>query len=488
MPAPTTIDDFLDLVRRSGLVDRARLDSHIQQLRAAGPLPTEPRELAERLIEDGWLTYFQAEQFMMGKYRGFTIGKYDVLERLGVGGTGIVYLCEHRFMRRRAAIKVLATHMAENPLVLERFYREAQAVAALDHPNIVRAHDIDQDGPLHFLVMEYVEGTNLDRLIRKLGALEIPRACEFIRQAALGLQHAHEAGLVHRDIKPGNLLLDRQGVIKILDLGLARFFDEKTEISATKYAELLGTADYLSPEQAINGDQAGTHSDIYSLGATFHYLLVGKPPFEAGSLAQKLICHQLRPPQLVCELRPEVPMDLAMVIKTMMAKEPQDRYPTAAAVLEALAPWVQGPLIPIVLPPLKRLSPLARRAGSPIVGASPPLPPPSGSSSKLLGKAVAPPPSPSRARKDTPPDLSQLTQRMHRERSRMVDSPMLASQGGLHNGVNGNGQAGRATHPQPVDGPGVSLSPNGVAGQPASPPPSGTPASNTQQSSGERTG
>ncbi|HEX5272201.1 MAG TPA: serine/threonine-protein kinase, partial [Gemmataceae bacterium] len=247
MPAPTTTDEFLDLVRKSGIVDEKRLNAYLTRLRAAGPVPPEPAKFAGLLVRDGILTHFQAEQVCQGKWRRFTIGKYKVLERLGAGGMGSVYLCEHKLMRRRVAVKVLPTAKADDPSSLERFYREARAVAALDHPNIVRAYDIDQDDKLHFLVMEYVDGSSLQDIIKKAGPMDVTRAAHYMRQSAMGLQHAHEsAGLVHRDVKPGNILVDRTGTVKILDMGLARFFHDEEDVLTKKYDEnVLGTADYL---------------------------------------------------------------------------------------------------------------------------------------------------------------------------------------------------------------------------------------------------
>src|SRR5580692_1335929 len=193
MASPASSAEFIDLVRKSGVVDEKRLDVHLDKLRAASTLPGEPAKLAGVLIVDGLLTRFQAEQIMLGKWRRFTIGKYKVLERLGSGGMGSVYLCEHKFMRRRVAVKVLPAAKAEDPSSLERFYREARAAAALDHPNIVRAYDIDQDDKLHFLVMEHVDGASLQEIIKKVGPMDVLRAAHYMRQAALGLQHAHEA-------------------------------------------------------------------------------------------------------------------------------------------------------------------------------------------------------------------------------------------------------------------------------------------------------
>src|SRR5262245_24660583 len=254
MPSPTTTDEFLDLVRKSGVVEEKRLSAHVDRLRGAGPLPATPRDLAAQLVRDGVLTLFQADHILQGKWRRFTIGKYKVLERLGAGGMGSVYLCEHLLMKRRVAVKVLPAAKAEDSSSLERFYREARAVAALDHPNIVRAYDIDQDDKLHFLVMEHVDGSSLQEIIKRTGPMDVLRAAHYIRQAALGLQHAHEtARLVHRDVKPGNVLVDRNGIVKVLDMGLARFFNDEDDILTKKYDEnVLGTADYLAPEQAVD--------------------------------------------------------------------------------------------------------------------------------------------------------------------------------------------------------------------------------------------
>src|SRR5581483_3841422 len=222
MPAPVTSEEFLALIEKSGVLEPQRLEAQLEQLRTAtATLPAEPKELASLLVGQGALTYFQADQLLQGKWRGFTVGKYQILERLGAGGMGVVYLGEHKLLRRRVAIKVLPVTLAQDPWFLESFYREAQAVAALDHPNIVHAHDVDCDGHLHFLVMEFVDGSNLQAIVSKHGPMQTLRVAHYIRQAVLGLEHAHQIGLVHRDIKPGNILLDRSGTIKILDMGLA---------------------------------------------------------------------------------------------------------------------------------------------------------------------------------------------------------------------------------------------------------------------------
>src|SRR5882672_4951869 len=267
MATPASTEEFLDLVRKSGVTDERRFADYLTKSSAANGLAPDASRMAGLLVRDGILTQFQAEQILQGKWRRFTIGKYKVLERLGSGGMGSVYLCEHKLMRRRVAVKVLPTAKAQDESALQRFFREARAVAALDHPNIVHAYDIDQDESLHFLVMEYVDGASLQEIVKKSGPMDIPRACDYIRQSTLGLDHAHQAGLIHRDIKPGNILVDRTGVVKILDMGLARFFHDEEDLLTKKYDEsVLGTADYLAPEQAIDSHGVDIRADIYSLG------------------------------------------------------------------------------------------------------------------------------------------------------------------------------------------------------------------------------
>jgi serine/threonine protein kinase len=371
------------------------LEAFIEPLRAAGTLPTEPAKVAGLLVRDGLLTNFQVEQLLQGKWRRFTIGKYKVLERLGAGGMGSVYLCEHKFMRRRVAVKVLPAAKAEDPSALERFYREARAVAALDHPNIVRAYDIDQDDKLHFLVMEYVDGTSMQDLVKRYGPMDVLRAAHYIRQSAVGLQHAHEAGLVHRDIKPGNLLLDRNGIMKVLDMGLARFFHDEADDLTKKHDEnVLGTADYLAPEQALDSHSVDIRADIYSLGATFYFLLTGNTPFNEGTVAQKLIWHQTRQPKSVRAIRPDVPAEVEAVLVKMMAKDPGHRYQTPAELMEALTALTQTP---IPRPPeheMPRLCPAAMSAGQGETGTA--LPPLSPSAIPTTPLSRSGPPSPPR--------------------------------------------------------------------------------------------
>jgi serine/threonine protein kinase len=363
MPPPTTADEYLDLVRKSAVVEDKKLGQFLEQYQGERALPREPQQLADVLIRDGVLTHFQAEQFLQGKWRRFSIGKYRVMERLGSGGMGNVFLCEHTLMRRRVAVKVLPVARASDPASLERFYREARCVAALDHPNLVHAYDIGEDEKLHFLVLEYVDGASLQELVRNVGPLDPIRTAHYIAQAAQGLQHAYQcASLVHRDIKPSNILVDRLGTVKILDLGLARFFNDEEDVLTKKYDEnVLGTADYLAPEQALDSHSVDIRADIYSLGATAYFCLTGQPPFTEGSVAQKLVWHQTRQPKPLASFRGDIPAELIAVIEKMMAKEPDNRYSTPQAVVDAMVSWTRMPLDPPTEAEMPLRSPATRR-------------------------------------------------------------------------------------------------------------------------------
>jgi serine/threonine protein kinase len=365
MAAPATNEDFLQIVRDSQLLDEKELDAYLR-LRAAA-MPPSPPELAAAMVRDGLLTNFQAGQFLNGRWRGFLLaGKYKLLEHLGRGGMGSVFLCEHLAMQRRVAVKVLPPAQARDEGAIERFYREARAVAALDHPNIVRAHDIDHDGKVHFLVMEYVDGPALVDIVRTRGPLPVARACNYARQAAVGLHHAHLAGLVHRDVKPGNLLVDRGGVVKVLDMGLARFFHDGIDDITRRFDDnaALGTADFVAPEQALDSHHADCRADIYSLGATLYALVTGQTPFGPGTSMQKMLRHQLQEPPPLREVRPDAPEGLAAVLGRMMAKAPAARYQSAAEVYQALAPWDTGGPYPPDEEEMPRLSPRSHGPGS----------------------------------------------------------------------------------------------------------------------------
>jgi serine/threonine protein kinase len=281
---------------------------------------------------------------------------------------------------------VLPVFSSDDVVARERFFREARAAGMLDHPNIVRVFDLCQEGKLLYLVMEYVEGVSLQAVVGRFGPLSVEAACHYVRQIAFGLQHAHELGFVHRDIKPANLLLDQLGVVKILDLGLVRSEADR-EAGLTKQLDnkILGTADYVAPEQAVNSSDVDIRADIYSLGATFYFLLTGRTLFPEGRTAQKLVWQQIKDPVPVERLRPEVSRELAVVINRMLKKAPAERYSTPADVFEALALFVPAevPLPePAWLPEPSARVALAR-AAMPGAGA----PSVSGSSSQIMAAA-----------------------------------------------------------------------------------------------------
>jgi serine/threonine-protein kinase len=337
--AKLTVDRFLELVERSNLVDKDQLAAAVKDLRAAAPAnqADDADFFVHGLIDRGLLTKWQTDKIVAGKYKGFFLGKYKLLGHLGSGGMSSVYLAEHVKMQSKRAIKVLPRNRVDDSSYLARFHLEAQAVAALDHPNIVRAYDIDNEGDQHYLVMEYVEGRDLQNIVKEDGPLDCDTAANYIAQAAVGLSHAHDSGLVHRDIKPANLLVDGKGAVKLLDLGLAKFTNSaKASLTIAHDENVLGTADYLAPEQAINSHDVDHRVDIYSLGCTLYYVLTGHPPFPEGSLAQRLAMHQSKEPANIRDQRPDVPDALVAICQKMMAKKPANRFQTSADVAEAL--------------------------------------------------------------------------------------------------------------------------------------------------------
>ena len=344
MPAPTTVPDLLDRLRKSGLVPADRLDGFLAGLRASGHDPATPADLLERLVEAAMITGFHSNRLAAGKYKGFQLGSYLILDQLGAGGMGQVYLAEHSAMRRLVALKVFPPYSHEDTVARERFLREARATATLDHPNIIRVFDLCLEGKLLYLVMEYVEGISLQALVARHGPLNIAAACHYARQVAFGLQHAYELGFVHRDIKPANLLLDRAGVVKILDLGLVRS-EADAASGLTRQLDnrsILGTADYVAPEQAVDSSNVDIRADLYSLGATLYFLLAGRPLFPEGRTAQKLVWQQIKDPAPINRLRREIPQELAEVVHTLLQKKPEDRFQTPTEVFDALGPWDSG--------------------------------------------------------------------------------------------------------------------------------------------------
>jgi serine/threonine protein kinase len=347
MATAMTSSGFLKVIRDNKLVDEGQLQQCLQAVSKAVKEGADALPIADALVENRLLTRFQANLLTQGKSRSLRItSKYLLLDRLGSGGMGLVYLCEHIRMKRLVALKVLPSAQAKEPGTLERFQREAQAVASLKHPNIVQAFDIDSDHSMHYLVMEYIDGLNLEKLVSKHGPVEPARAAHYIAQAANGLQHAADRGLVHRDVKPSNLLIDREGCIKVLDMGLARFFDSRSDNITERFDSnsVIGTADFISPEQALNSHEVDIRADVYSLGCTFYYLVTGKAPYHEANLTQKLLMHQMREPAPVEQLALGLDVRLAEIIRKMMAKKATDRFQAPGEVAAALAPWAEMPI------------------------------------------------------------------------------------------------------------------------------------------------
>ena len=282
------------------------------------------------------------------------IGGYQVIELAGVGGMGVVYKAQHPKLKRLVAIKLLPVHRWTGPAAVARFEREMEVIGALDHPNIVRASDAGDEAGMHFLVMDFVDGFDLSRLVRRTGPLPIADACEIIRQAAQGLAHVHEAGLVHRDIKPSNVMVTRDGRVKILDLGLAMLGEQylEGEDNLTTIGQLMGTLDYMAPEQAADSHQVDARADVYSLGATLFQLVTGQAPYGGSrynSLLKKVLALANAPVPSAKTMRSELPAELEEIIGKCLAKDPNQRFATVDDVAVALATFAAGADLPSLM-------------------------------------------------------------------------------------------------------------------------------------------
>ena len=335
---------FLKLLERSGIIAEDRLKSSLAKLSTkANGKAIKLNDLAGHLLKSGLITQWHIDKLLAGKYKGFFLGKYKLLGHLGSGGMSSVYLAQHKISEQFRAIKVLPRKKVADRSYLDRFYLEARVAASLNHPNVIRIYDICNEGDTHYMVMEYVDGTDLYELGKKDGALDFNSAAKFTAQAAEGLIHAHEQDLVHRDIKPANLFKTDQGLIKILDLGLALVNqDDSQSLTVLHNEKVMGTADYLSPEQAVNSHDVDSRADIYSLGCTLYFLLTGHPPFPKGSLAQRIAMHQSLAPTSLYESRPECPESLVKICDKMMAKNANDRYQTCDEVKTELMALVES--------------------------------------------------------------------------------------------------------------------------------------------------
>ncbi|MFY7893442.1 MAG: protein kinase domain-containing protein, partial [Pirellula sp.] len=336
-------DKVIELIEKSKLVDPEAFAAHREVLASESDpaLLQDPIAVCKSFEDAGLLTRWQSEKILQGKYKGFFLGKHKLLGHIGSGGMSSVYLGEHMVLKHRRAVKVLPKSKLGKTSYLERFQREAKAIASLSHPNIVRAYDIDNEKDTHYIVMEYIEGVDLQILVKKHGPLPYPLVADYIAQAAHGLQHAHDQGLIHRDVKPANFLINTDGVIKVLDLGLALFQDQDDASLTMEYNDkVLGTADYLAPEQALNSHTVDNRADIYGLGCTMYFLLTGHPPFPDGSISSRIIKHQNTMPPDIRVNRPDCPGELDGICVKMMQKDAKFRYQECNQVAQALEAWL----------------------------------------------------------------------------------------------------------------------------------------------------
>jgi serine/threonine protein kinase len=328
----------------SGLLSQPQLDavlSHLLVLPDGSPRTMTDvldEELGEKLVELEYLNRWQVDQLIQGHTK-FRLGPYRIVDAIGKGGMGHVFKGEHELLGRIEAIKVLPKSKS-TPESIQCFQREIRVQAQLDHPNLVRISYADHDGDTFFLVTEYVPGADLRRLVRRHGPLSASIAASIISQAARGLHYAHGKGLVHRDVKPGNLLVTPEGLAKVTDLGLAWYLlDEVGAISSGRPRAIVGTSDYLAPETISHPDQVRPVSDIYSLGCTLYYAVTGKVPFPGGNTAEKMRRHLSETPLNPLHFSPDLPEAFSDVIARMMQRDPDRRIPTAERVIELVKPW-----------------------------------------------------------------------------------------------------------------------------------------------------
>ncbi|MEZ6062098.1 MAG: serine/threonine-protein kinase [Planctomycetaceae bacterium] len=331
--------DVLALSRLLSVEDIERLcDEHPDETAQAD-------SFAKLLVRERLVTQWQADKLLQAKHRGFFLGNYKLCSLLARGGMSTIYVAEEVETQQICALKILPPSRAKEASYLPRFLREADLASRLEHPNIVRVYGLhtvsDGKSDVYFMAMELLHGADLSEEVNARGPLSIRTAAEVVRQSALGLEYAHQAGLVHRDVKPGNLFRTLEGDIRILDLGLASMLEGEQENLTRQYNErVLGTADYLAPEQAVDSHRADSRADIYALGATLYFMLTGQPPFNEGSLPQRILAHQTKQPRPVTELRPDVPAEIAGLLNEMMVKKRSQRIQTAAEVSKRFQDWL----------------------------------------------------------------------------------------------------------------------------------------------------
>ena len=365
-----TADSLIDALRGSGLFHPAAVEVLAREL---APFGDDTQAALRHLVARDLVPLYQLRKVIHGKTADLFVGPFVVLDKLGEGGMGKVFKARDGRTGRVAALKVIRPHLLSNPVIRGRYEREVTTALSLRHPNVAAAFEAGEVGGKVYLALEFVDGIDLSRLIRTYGVLPVPEACEYLRQAALGLGHAHASGLVHRDIKPGNIVVAGErhhpeatepAVVKLLDMGLVRVvgLDEEGPPGAdlTRAGAVVGTPDYMAPEQAKNSRLVDHRADLYALGGAFYFLLTGKPPFPGGSPIEKILRHQLDPPPPLQAIRPDVPDGLARLVARLLAKNPDDRPASAgevAAALEPLARFTPGSAAVRMTVPMPALSP-----------------------------------------------------------------------------------------------------------------------------------
>lgn len=340
-----TTDQFLRAITDSGLMTTDEIEEFQQSI--SREVSSDTQFLARELVHQNRLTLYQASVLLAERSDPLLLDRYVILDAIDSGGMGIVFKALHRSMDRVVALKTLPPSALDSEEKIKRFKREAKTAAMLSHPNIVITHDAHESNGIHFLVMEYVKGNNLGKVVRSQGPLPVATAVDYVLQAARGLEHVHSQGIIHRDIKPGNLLLDPDGTVKVSDVGLARLETPDgaalmTEEELTIAGGVMGTATFMSPEQAANTHNADACSDVYSLGCTMYYLLTGKPPYQEDTLINTILAHRDKPIPPLSETRDDIPEDVIAVYRRMMAKKSEDRYQSMTEVIEALTDCVVG--------------------------------------------------------------------------------------------------------------------------------------------------
>ncbi len=342
-----TVEQFAASIFQSGLLSADEI-AELNQRLAASDLPGEAREIASRLVTEGKLTRYQASVLLKASKDPLLVDNYVILDTLDTGGMGLVFKALHRSMNRVVALKLLPAAMMSARDTVKRFQREVQAAASLSHPNIVAAYDADESAEVAYLVLEYVEGTNLFRLVKEHGPLPVARACNYVRQAATGLAYLHSRGIIHRDVKPANLILANDGTVKLLDMGLVRFASSEdlssveTDQELTQAGIVIGTVAYMSPEQALDTRSADQRSDIYSLGCTLFFLLTGRSLYHEETGMKTLFAHREQAVPSIREFCEDAPVSLDAVFRTMVAKRPADRLQSMTEIVAALDACVPG--------------------------------------------------------------------------------------------------------------------------------------------------